>query len=105
MFTAEGKLLYLSESVSEHLGHSMVSTESLCILGCGICGINELSATETLRVTGGVCVCGESALRKAIGHRLALAVFTNDHLSFHSSRWTWLPRVTVSTTSLTLLTI
>lgn len=25
VFTAEGKLLYLSESVSEHLGHSMVS--------------------------------------------------------------------------------
>lgn len=27
VFTAEGKLLYLSESVSEHLGHSMVSAE------------------------------------------------------------------------------
>lgn len=27
VFTAEGKLLYLSESVSEHLGHSMVSAD------------------------------------------------------------------------------
>lgn len=27
VFTAEGKLLYLSESVSEHLGHSMVRAE------------------------------------------------------------------------------
>ena len=35
MFTAEGKLLYLSESVSEHLGHSMVSAEGLSQLGLG----------------------------------------------------------------------
>lgn len=26
LLTGEGKLLYLSESVTEHLGHSMVST-------------------------------------------------------------------------------
>lgn len=26
LLTGEGKLLYLSDSVSEHLGHSMVST-------------------------------------------------------------------------------
>lgn len=35
MFTAEGKLLYLSESVSEHLGHSMVSGEGPLSLGWG----------------------------------------------------------------------
>lgn len=29
LLTGEGKLLYLSDSVSEHLGHSMVSTHAL----------------------------------------------------------------------------
>lgn len=28
LVTGEGKLLYLSDSVSEHLGHSMVSTHT-----------------------------------------------------------------------------
>lgn len=28
LLTGEGKLLYLSDSVSEHLGHSMVSTHT-----------------------------------------------------------------------------
>lgn len=28
LLTGEGKLLYLSDSVSEHLGHSMVSTHA-----------------------------------------------------------------------------
>lgn len=33
LLTGEGKLLYLSDSVSEHLGHSMVSpdTTRLCV--------------------------------------------------------------------------
>lgn len=35
VFTAEGKLLYLSESVSEHLGHSMVSAEGRSQRGRG----------------------------------------------------------------------
>lgn len=35
VFTAEGKLLYLSESVSEHLGHSMVSAKGALSLGWG----------------------------------------------------------------------
>ena len=38
VFTAEGKLLYLSESVSEHLGHSMVSTEDPFSLDCSADG-------------------------------------------------------------------
>lgn len=38
MFTAEGKLLYLSESVSEHLGHSMVSAEDPFSLDCSTDG-------------------------------------------------------------------
>lgn len=38
VFTAEGKLLYLSESVSEHLGHSMVSAEGALSLGWGTDG-------------------------------------------------------------------
>lgn len=38
VFTAEGKLLYLSESVSEHLGHSMVSAGGLPRLGQGTDG-------------------------------------------------------------------
>lgn len=38
VFTAEGKLLYLSESVSEHLGHSMVSSEGALSLGWGTGG-------------------------------------------------------------------
>lgn len=38
VFTAEGKLLYLSESVSEHLGHSMVSAEDPFSLDCSADG-------------------------------------------------------------------
>ena len=38
VFTAEGKLLYLSESVSEHLGHYMVSAEDPFSLDCSADG-------------------------------------------------------------------
>lgn len=32
LLTSEGKLLYLSDNVTEHLGHSMVSKNLLCTL-------------------------------------------------------------------------
>lgn len=44
-FTAEGKLLYLSESVSEHLGHSMVSAGGL---GAGSGGRQRVSTYDNL---------------------------------------------------------
>lgn len=46
VFTAEGKLLYLSESVSDHLGHSMVSAKGALSLGWG----TELYTSENLRI-------------------------------------------------------
>lgn len=34
LLTGEGKLLYLSDSVSEHLGHSMVSPDEADLFLC-----------------------------------------------------------------------
>lgn len=51
VFTAEGKLLYLSESVSEHLGHSMVSAEHPLSLGWDTDETDEPSTSENLRIT------------------------------------------------------
>lgn len=79
VFTAEGKLLYLSESVSEHLGHSMVSAEGALSTWPRVqMGRNEPSTSENLRITW------EQAFMpcKMLCQGLALDSFTNGHLFF-----------------------
>lgn len=45
LVTAEGKLLYLTDSVSEHLGHSMVSlnTDLFMITACLIMELHNIA--------------------------------------------------------------
>lgn len=86
LVSGEGKLLYLSDSVSEHLGHSMVS-------------VSGKKHEFTLLVLSAVLLCHyftNSAFNAMC------AVWEFERSSFSPCRWIWLLRETVSTTSLSL---
>ncbi len=60
--TREGKLLYISDNVTEYLGHSMVSTHCVCVRGvvwvC-VCGVGVLARHMYGCGIAGVCTWGE----------------------------------------------
>lgn len=83
LLTSDGKLLYLSDNVADHLGHCMVSSRS-----CKLVAVVVTLTNHTLKV-----LC--------IGLRKSHSMLCNLFFSF---RWTWLPRVIVCMISLILWT-